>query len=92
MEHLQPQHERSYADVLDGSMLARKKELRGKTADRLLRVAIASNPTRAATLLAAGDKSGVRERQFYRELIATVEALLDGHLERIRSQKNGKDE
>jgi hypothetical protein len=35
-------------------------------------------------LLAAGDKSGTSEKRFYRGLIATADARLDAHLERLK--------
>jgi DNA-binding XRE family transcriptional regulator len=46
------------------------------------------DPARTAILLVAGDKSGVSERRFYRELIRKADDRFDTHLARL---KRGKD-
>ena len=38
-------------------------------------------------LLAAGDKQGVDEKQFYRELIDLAEERFDRHLARLRQRR-----
>jgi hypothetical protein len=48
----------------------------------------AFNPKRTAILLVAGDKSGVSEKRFYRNLIAKADERLDSHL--ARTAKRGK--
>ena len=48
------------------------------------RVAFAFDPRRRAVLLVAGDKSGVAQRRFYRQLIARADDRLDGHLAALR--------
>ena len=45
------------------------KELRFDAADGVWRVAFAFDPRRHAILLVAGDKSGVSQQRFYRQLI-----------------------
>jgi hypothetical protein len=48
------------------------------------RVAFAFDPKRKAILLVAGDKSGVSERRFYRELIRKADDRFDTHLARLK--------
>jgi hypothetical protein len=55
-----------------------------------MRVAFAFDPSRAAILLVAGDKSGVNQKRFYKQLIAKADGLYDAHLQRLRDQKKGK--
>jgi hypothetical protein len=56
------------------------KELRFSAADGEWRVAFAFDTKRKAVLLAAGDKSGVSEKRFYRELIRKADDRFDAHL------------
>jgi hypothetical protein len=62
------------------------KELRFSAAGGEWRVALAFDPRRRAILLLAGDKSGVGERRFYRELIRKADARFDAHLARLREE------
>jgi Phage derived protein Gp49-like (DUF891) len=64
------------------------KELRFDASDGVWRVAFAFDPRRKAILLVAGDKSGVSEKRFYRQLIEKADRRFDDHLSRI---KKGKD-
>jgi hypothetical protein len=66
------------------------KELRADTADKVIRVAFAFDPARDAILLVAGDKSGVSQKRFYRQLIAKADALFDAHLAELKRKKKGK--
>lgn len=75
-----PQLGRPYADTLKGSSYANMKELR-VTARRLaIRIAFAFDPRRNAILLVAGDKRGVSESLFYRQLIARADVLYAEYL------------
>jgi hypothetical protein len=56
------------------------KELRFAVADGVWRVAFAFDSERAAVLLVAADKAGVKERRFYRSLIKTADDSFDRHL------------
>jgi hypothetical protein len=67
---LGPKLARPHADTLNGSKHANMKELRVDTADKVMRVAFAFDPDRAAILLVAGDKSGGSQKRFYKRLIA----------------------
>jgi hypothetical protein len=54
--------------------------LRFNADDGVWRVAFAFDPKRNAIMLVAGDKSGVNEKRFYRQLIATADDRFDAHL------------
>ncbi len=86
---LGPKLGRPHADTLNGSKHANMKELRAVTASKILRVAFAFDPNRAAILLVAGNKSGVSQKRFYKRLIDKADALFDAHLARIKSMKKG---
>jgi hypothetical protein len=87
LRRLGPQLGRPHADTLKGSRHANMKELRADSSDKVMRIAFAFDPNRAAILLVAGDKSGVSQKRFYRQLIARADDLYDLHLARIRLQK-----
>ena len=87
---LGPKLGRPHADTLNGSKHANMKELRADTADKVLRVAFAFDPNRAAILLVAGDKSGVSQKRFYQRLIARADRLFDAHLAALKAKKKGK--
>lgn len=89
---LGPQLGRPHADTLKGSKHANMKELRADTAGAVLRVAFAFDPERAAILLIGGDKSGVSQKRFYKQLIARADDLFDRHLTAIRAKKKPKGE
>jgi hypothetical protein len=63
------------------------KELRFDADGGVWRVAFAFDPERKAILLVAGDKSGIAQRHFYRELIDVADGRFDQHLNALRSQK-----
>jgi len=87
LEQFGPQLGRPRADTLNDSRHANIKELRFDAADGVWRVAFAFDPNRKAILLAAGDKSGVGEKRFYRQLIDKADARFDAHLAKIKRQK-----
>ena len=74
-------------DTLKGSRHANMKELRFDAADGVWRVAFAFDPRRRAILLVAGDKSGVSEKRFYKQLIARADARYEAHLARTKGGK-----
>jgi hypothetical protein len=78
---------RPQVDTLKGSRHANMKELRFDADGGVWRVAFAFDPERKAILLVAGDKSGVAQRRFYRDLIDVADGRLDKHLKALRSQK-----
>jgi hypothetical protein len=81
-----PQLGRPHADTLKGSKHKNMKELRADTNDMVMRIAFAFDPNRRAILLVAGDKGGVSERLFYKQLIAKADALFDGHLAELKQK------
>jgi hypothetical protein len=87
LQQFGPQLGRPRADTLNGSRHANMKELRFDAADGVWRVAFAFDPNRKAILLACGDKSGGSEKRFYRQLIEKADTRFDGHLARIRREK-----
>lgn len=80
LQRFGPQLGRPRVDTLKGSRHANMKELRFSAADGEWRVAFAFDPKRKAILLVAGDKSGVSEKRFYRELIRKADERFDAHL------------
>lgn len=85
-----PALRRPHADTLSGSKHANMKELRAETADAVLRIALAFDPERAAILLCAGDKTGVSQKRFYKQLIARADRLYDAHLAALWARKRDK--
>jgi hypothetical protein len=89
---LGPRLGRPHADTLKDSKHANMKELRADTRDRVLRIAFAFDPDRSAILLLGGNKSGISQKRFYKQLIARADALYDEHLERISERKKGREQ
>jgi hypothetical protein len=79
-----PRLGRPYADTLKGSKHANMKELRFDAAGGVWRAAFAFDPRREAILVAAGDKTGVSERRFYKQLIAKADKRYAAHLVRLK--------
>jgi hypothetical protein len=49
-------------------------------------VTFAFDTKRKAILLVAGDKAGVSEKRFYRELIRKADVRFDAHLARLKKE------
>lgn len=90
LEILGPQLGRPHADTLKGSKHANMKELRADTKDMVMRIAFAFDPNRAAILLLGGDKSGVSQQRFYKQLIIKADRLYDLHLVTVKELKHTK--
>lgn len=88
LEREGPSLGRPHVDTLNNTKHANMKELR-YIADRgVWRVAFAFDPERKAILLTAGNKAGVNQKRFYKELIATADNRFDDHLAQLeRRQK-----
>ncbi|MFI5247689.1 MAG: type II toxin-antitoxin system RelE/ParE family toxin [Nitrospirales bacterium] len=82
-----PQLGRPRVDTLKGSRHGNMKELRFSAADGEWRVAFAFDTRRKAILLLAGDKSGVSDKRFYRELIRVADDRFDAHLGRLKRER-----
>ncbi len=74
---------RPRVDTLKGSKYSKMKELRFNAADGVWRVAFAFDPQRQAVLLVAGDKSGLNQKLFYRNLIRLADKRFDKYLANI---------
>ncbi|MGL5114269.1 MAG: type II toxin-antitoxin system RelE/ParE family toxin [Beijerinckiaceae bacterium] len=85
-----PQLKRPGSDTLGGSSHANMKELRFNADNGVWRVAYAFDPGRNAILLVAGDKSGVSQKRFYKNLIAKADARFDEHLTALRRTEKPK--
>src|ERR1700738_507522 len=79
-----PQLGRPHVDTLKGSKHVNLKELRFDAAGGAWRVAFAFDPHRQGILLVAGDKSGVSQDRFYKQLIAKADRRFTAHLERLK--------
>ena len=84
LEEMGPHLGRPKVDTLKGSKHSNMKELRFELARGVWRVAFAFDPKRRAILLVAGNKQGVDEAKFYRDLIKTADARFDSHLARLK--------
>lgn len=82
-----PELGRPHADTLNGSRFSNMKELRFRADGGVWRVTYAFNFRREGMLLAAGDKSGVSERRFYRRLIARSDERFAGHLKMLDQKR-----
>ena len=83
-----PQLGRPHVDTLNASRHANMKELRCNADDGVWRVAFAFDPDRKAILLTAGDKAGVSEKRFYKQLIAKADERFDDHLKQRKATKS----
>jgi len=87
LEQFGPQLGRPRADTLNGSRHPNMKELRFDAAGGVWRVALAFDLNRSAILLVAGDKSGVSEKRFYRQLIEKADGRFDAHVAQIKAER-----
>lgn len=78
---------RPYVDTLKGSKHRNMKEMRFNADNGVWRVAFAFDPTQAAVLLVADNKSGVSEKRFYNVLIRRADERFDQHLAALRKQE-----
>jgi hypothetical protein len=81
---------RPSVDTLDESRHTNMKELRFDALDGVWRFAFAFDPNRSAIILCGGDKSGVKPKRFYRQLIEKADARFDAHVAGIRKEKSKK--
>ena len=83
LETFGPTLGRPWVDTLKGSRYPNMKELRFSASGGVWRIAFAFDPNRQAILLVAGDKAGVTERRFYRQLIRKADDRFFQHLNRL---------
>jgi hypothetical protein len=91
LEQFGPRLARPHVDTLKGSRHANMKELRFEAAGGVWRFAFAFDPKRMAIILCGGDKSGVSERRFYRQLINKADARFEAHAANVKKQKQQKE-
>lgn len=87
LEKFGPQLGRPFVDTLKGSKHSNMKELRFKADRGVWRVAFAYDPKRQAILLVAGNKSGVSETRFYKELIRKADERFSKYLSNAKKGK-----
>lgn len=75
-----PQLSRPFADTVNGSAFSNMKELRIQHQGNPIRAFFAFDPSRCAIVLCAGDKTGLNERRFYKEMIKLADAEYRKHL------------
>jgi hypothetical protein len=92
LEKFGPQLNRPHVDTLNGSKHTNMKELRFKADDGVWRAAFAFDPQRQAIILVAGDKSGVSEKRFYKQLIKKADERFDNHLTRLKKAEEEEDQ
>lgn len=73
---------RPQADTLKGSKYPNMKELRIQFAGNPIRAFFAFDPKRMAIVLCAGDKTGLNEKRFYKDMIKLADAEYSKHLEK----------
>lgn len=77
---------RPHADTLKGSQHANMKEIRFTVNNGVWRVAYAFDPLRQAIILVAGDKTGDRQKRFYKQLIAKADQRFNAHLKQLKEK------
>lgn len=83
LEKYGPQLGRPSVDTLKGSKHSNMKELRFRAKNGVWRVAFAYDPKREAVLLIAGNKAGVSEMRFYKELIRRADERFSNYLNEL---------
>lgn len=71
---------RPQVDTVKGSRFSNMKELRIQHAGHPIRAFFAFDPKRQAIVLCIGDKTGVNEKRFYRDMIKLADAEFSNHL------------
>lgn len=83
LEQFGPSLGRPNVDTLGGSCYPNMKELRFRL-DGLWRFAFAFDPDRQAIVLVGGNKIGVSQARFYRDLIRTADTRFTTHLASLK--------
>jgi hypothetical protein len=89
LEEFGPELGRPHVDTLQGSQYANMKELRFNASDGVWRVAFAFDRKRQAIILFAGDKSGISQKRFYKQLIQIADQRFTNHLNKKPEAKDG---
>jgi hypothetical protein len=83
LEELGPELGRPTVDTLVASSFPNMKEIRFNS-DGVWRFAFAFDTSRNAIILCGGDKEGVDQKKFYKDLIALADARFSAHLKQIK--------
>jgi hypothetical protein len=89
LEEFGPELGRPHVDTLQGSQYSNMKELRFNASDGVWRVAFAFDRKRQAIILFAGDKSGISQKRFYKQLIQIADQRFTNHLNKKPEAKDG---
>ena len=89
LEEFGPHLGRPNVDTLKGSSHGNMKELRFQK-DGVWRFAFAFDPQQQAIMLVGGDKEGVNERRFYKELIKIADERFAAHIASLKKMTKGK--
>jgi hypothetical protein len=77
LEEFGPNLKRPYADTLKGSKIKNLKELRAKTVENVYRITFLFDEARDGILIIGGDKKGINQKKFYKDLIKESETLVE---------------
>lgn len=88
LEEFGPLLGRPTVDTLNNSRYSNMKELRFDADDGIWRVAFAFDPERKAILLVAGDKAGINQKRFYKQLIKKADERFKDHLKQLKEKKS----
>ena len=77
-----PQLGRPFADTVNDSDFPNMKELRIQHQGSPIRAFFAFDPSRCGIVLCAGDKTGLNEKKFYKEMIKLADAEYRKHLDK----------
>ena len=78
---------RPWVDTLSGTHHANLKDLGFDADDEVWGVAFAFGRKRHAVLLVAGNKSGMSEKRFYRQLVKKADSRLGAHEARLSGER-----
>lgn len=86
LEALGPQLGRPQVDTLKASKYSNMKELRFNADKGVWRVAFAFDPERKAILLVGGNKAGVNQGRFYKQLIKIADERFTDYLQLLEKE------
>jgi hypothetical protein len=87
LEEHGPNLGRPNADTLKGSSLSNLKELRAKTQAHVFRIVYLFDEERKGILLTGGDKKGMNQKKFYKDLIINAEQFYAAYLAKQEEDK-----
>jgi hypothetical protein len=88
LEEFGPELGRPHVDTLKGSQYTNMKELRFELDHGVWRIAFIFDPQRNAILLVGGDKSQVKKKRFYQQLIEKADQRYQQHLNTLKNKES----